>query len=126
MTPKQAEVYALIRQSDVCPSYQEMATALGMKSKSGIARLVDGMVEAGILKRRKGGSRNLYIAEKAKSAWLTIESAPKGEFEWFNAWDGDLVFPACRYEGNFVDANHDLAVPQPTHWQPLPEPPHAK
>ena len=57
MTPKQAALFRFLehRQStgDVVPSFDEMREALGLKSKSGIHRLLTGLEEQGRILRRQ-------------------------------------------------------------------------
>ena len=72
LMPKQAELLAFLRQSlrpgRVCPSYDEMAAALGLKSKSGIHRLVDGLEKRGYVRRLPGTARSLTLTRAARAA----------------------------------------------------------
>lgn len=58
LTPRQAEcllfIEARLMLTRVCPSYDEIRLHLGSKSKSGVHRLVDGLVERGYLRRGPG------------------------------------------------------------------------
>lgn len=45
--------------SGVSPTYEEICTALGLKSKASASRLVDGLVERGFLHRYPGRARSL-------------------------------------------------------------------
>ena len=38
-----------IKKTNVSPSFEEMKIAMGLKSKSGIQRLIDGLVERGFI-----------------------------------------------------------------------------
>ena len=55
LTKKQRELLLYIHEhmsdDDVAPSFEEMKDALGLKSKSGIHRLISGLVERGYLER---------------------------------------------------------------------------
>lgn len=53
LTRKQKELYDYLvwYEPNGCPSYREMALALGLKSKSGIHRLVLGLEERGYIRR---------------------------------------------------------------------------
>src|SRR6202012_2215339 len=65
LTRKQKELLLLIRDrlaSDgVPPSFDEMKEALGLKSKSGIHRLITGLEERGFIKRLPHRARALEI-----------------------------------------------------------------
>lgn len=65
LTRKQRELLLLIRdrmESDgVSPSFDEMKVALGLKSKSGIHRLISGLEERGFIKRLPHRARALEI-----------------------------------------------------------------
>jgi SOS-response transcriptional repressor LexA len=47
----------------VSPSYREMARALGLKSQSGIHRLIGGLEERGFIERRQRLRRSISIVE---------------------------------------------------------------
>lgn len=65
LTKKQRDLLALIHDrmstSDVAPSFEEMKQALGLKSKSGIHRLISALVERGYLERLPHRARALQI-----------------------------------------------------------------
>lgn len=65
LTQKQRDLLAFIhdrlRATDVPPSFDEMKVALGLKSKSGIHRLINGLVERGYLDRLPNRARALHI-----------------------------------------------------------------
>ena len=42
-----------IKKTNVSPSFEEMKNAMGLKSKSGIQRLIDGLVERGFIEKKK-------------------------------------------------------------------------
>ena len=56
LTQKQRDLLYFIhdkmRKDDVPPSFEEMKEALGLKSKSGIHRLISALVERGFIERR--------------------------------------------------------------------------
>lgn len=66
LTPRQADCLRVIRerltQSGVPPTYDEMCLQLGMASKSNVARLVDGLVARGHLRRLPNHARGLALA----------------------------------------------------------------
>lgn len=65
LTRKQHELLLFIdthlRQTGFSPSFDEMKDALGLKSKSGIHRLISGLEERGFLQRRHNRARALEI-----------------------------------------------------------------
>ena len=70
LTARQREAYDFImktsNENGVAPSYQEIADAMGLKSKSGVVKLVDILVARGYLYRGgKGCSRTLIAVEDA-------------------------------------------------------------
>ena len=75
LTAKQHELLHFIQQkldaSGISPSFEEMKEALGLKSKSGIHRLISALEERGFLRRLPNRARALEvlrIPEAAKSA----------------------------------------------------------
>lgn len=65
LTKKQRELLVLIHErmadGDVAPSFEEMKEELGLKSKSGIHRLISGLVERGYLERLPHRARALQV-----------------------------------------------------------------
>ena len=65
LTKKQRDLLLYIHDSlskdDVAPSFEEMKEALGLKSKSGIHRLISGLVERGYIERLPHRARALEI-----------------------------------------------------------------
>jgi len=61
------------------------------------------------------------------SEWKTIESAPKDEnIDILGYMEKGFIkmVTYCKYYDCWVDAQyHDILEWEPTHWQPLPEPP---
>lgn len=66
LTRKQRDLLLFIHErmskEDVAPSFEEMKDALGLKSKSGIHRLISGLVERGYIQRLPHRARALEIA----------------------------------------------------------------
>ncbi|MDX1483139.1 MAG: transcriptional repressor LexA [Alphaproteobacteria bacterium] len=71
LTKKQHEllVYidARLKKTGVCPSFDEMKDALGLKSKSGIHRLITGLEERGFIRRLPHRARALEVLRLADS-----------------------------------------------------------
>jgi len=67
MTPKQAEclkfIKSYIEQHGYSPSYADMLDHLGVKSKSGIHRIVSGLEANGKIRRVYGRSRYIEIVD---------------------------------------------------------------
>ena len=65
LTKKQKELLFFIHErmkvDDVAPSFDEMKVALGLKSKSGIHRLITALVERGFLERLPNRARALHV-----------------------------------------------------------------
>ena len=66
MTRKQAElrtyIEKYINKNGYSPSFEEMMTGVNLKSKSGIHRLVEGLVKQGKIKRVKFTRRSVELA----------------------------------------------------------------
>ena len=65
LTKKQRDLLLFIHErmkdGDIAPSFDEMKEALGLKSKSGVHRLITGLVERGYLERLPHRARALEI-----------------------------------------------------------------
>jgi len=72
LTRKQHELLSFIngriKETGVCPSFDEMKDALGLKSKSGIHRLISGLEERGFIRRLAHRARALEILRLPESA----------------------------------------------------------
>jgi len=67
LTPKQYKLFEIIHQklqkTGVSPSFEEMKAALGLKSKSGIHRLISSLEERGFIKHLPNKARALKITK---------------------------------------------------------------
>jgi repressor LexA len=65
MTPRQFELLTFVRtyvaEHGYSPSYSEMATAIGLGSKSGIHRLVTALAERGHISRLPNRQRSIRV-----------------------------------------------------------------
>jgi len=72
LTKKQYELLEYIHQamqdSDISPSFEEMKEALGLRSKSGIHRLIGALVERGYLERLPHRARALRVVQMPHAA----------------------------------------------------------
>ena len=73
LTKKQYELITfinlMIKKSGVSPSFEEMKQALGLKSKSGIHRLITGLQERGYIRRLPHRARALEIIKLPKNLY---------------------------------------------------------
>jgi repressor LexA len=83
LTKKQYELLLYIdrhlKQTGFSPSFEEMKDALGLKSKSGIHRLISALEERGFLGRRRHRARALEVLklpENVAAREATADSAP--------------------------------------------------
>lgn len=86
LTKKQHELLHFINRrltdEGVPPSFDEMKAALGLRSKSGIHRLITGLEERGFIRRMPHRARALEVVRLPKPAPETTTSkAAKGQFK---------------------------------------------
>ena len=69
LTKKQNKLFNFlkdrIKKTNVSPSFEEMKIAMGLKSKSGIQRLIDGLVERGFIEKKNNKKRAINIISAA-------------------------------------------------------------
>lgn len=77
LTQKQRDLLILIHErlakGDVAPSFDEMRESLGLKSKSGIHRLIGALEERGFLERLPNKARALHV-RKLPDGYAPVES----------------------------------------------------
>lgn len=82
LTKKQHELLTFIErrlaESSVSPSFDEMREALGLRSKSGIHRLISGLEERGFIRRLPHRARALEVLKSADSTPGPESGAPAG------------------------------------------------
>src|SRR4030088_1078955 len=82
LTKKQYELLMFINrrlaQDGVSPSFEEMKEALGLRSKSGIHRLITGLEERGFIRRLAHRARALEVMKRPEEMALS-GSEPAGE-----------------------------------------------
>lgn len=68
MTPQMRDTLEYIRNymaaNRIAPSHQEIADALGLASKSGVARRLRGLEDRGAIRRLNGQSRAIEIVQR--------------------------------------------------------------
>jgi len=56
-----------------CPSYRQMMDAIGLKSLGGIARLIAGLEERGLIRRLPNRRRSIELLERNEPEFSAIE-----------------------------------------------------
>lgn len=83
LTKKQHELLLFIderlRESGISPSFDEMKEALGLRSKSGIHRLITALEERGFIRRLAHRARALEVLRLPDSAQATIRAGAESE-----------------------------------------------
>ena len=76
---------ARLKDGGVSPSFDEMAKLLGLRSKSGVHRMLDGLEERGFIRRMKNRSRAIEVIRLPGKAYIT----PSKMAEMVKAYDLD-------------------------------------
>ena len=118
LTKKQKDLLLLIHdrmsQGDIAPSFDEMREELGLKSKSGIHRLITALVERGYLERLPNRARALEVKKlpeghgaskgKKSSSNISVFSAPKYDsIPMYGRIAAGTPIEAIRHEGQSLD-----------------------
>lgn len=61
LTEKQAELLAYLKSCEKCPNFEDMMLALGLRSKSGVHRLISALEERGYIKRIPNRARCIEL-----------------------------------------------------------------
>ena len=101
LTRKQYELLVYIdqqlRKTGVSPSYDEMKDALGLKSKSGIHRLITGLEERGFIRRLPHRARAIEILRLPDNMAVSGPKAKRrGKGFAPNVIKGDFKFPGAK------------------------------
>ena len=71
LTKKQSKLYNFlkdkIKKTNVSPSFEEMKIAMGLKSKSGVQRLINGLIERGFIEKKDNKKRAINIVNNPVS-----------------------------------------------------------
>ena len=107
MTRKQYELLVYIdqqlRTTGVSPSFDEMKDALGLKSKSGIHRLITGLEERGFIRRLPHRARAIEILRLPDNMAVSGPKAKsRGKGFALNVIEGDSMTDAGIYDGDTV------------------------
>jgi repressor LexA len=118
LTKKQHELLLFINRrlgdSGICPSFDEMKEALGLKSKSGVHRLITGLEERGFIRRLAHRARALEVARLPENMATTASSAAKEPAAPRPAFAPNVI------RGDFGGALPGAAVAQPAETTRLP------
>lgn len=87
LTDQQAALLDYLKTQERCPSYDKIKGALGLKAKSGVSRLMHGLIKRGYVKKLDGTARSFVVVnpdvEAMKAAlpdeidlYRTIKAAP--------------------------------------------------
>ncbi|MBI1301162.1 MAG: transcriptional repressor LexA [Alphaproteobacteria bacterium] len=103
LTKKQKDlllyIHEKMQEDDIPPSFEEMKVALGLKSKSGIHRLISALVERGYIER---------LPHRARA--LEIKRLPDGFQAEAHNNNNIMAFPATRESVNLSDFIHEVPV----------------
>jgi repressor LexA len=100
LTKKQYQLLLFIDQSlkeaGVSPSFEEMKEALGLRSKSGIHRLITALEERGFLRRLPHRARALEVLRLPENSVLTSRREPGRALSSSNVIHADFKFQAAQ------------------------------
>lgn len=114
LTASQYELLEFLRSCESCPSFQEMQEALGLKSKSGVHRLINALEERGYIKRIANRARCIELlpdpelpATRTLSAIPTAALAAEAKRRGlilgeFHRWNGRIGAQATEHR-RFVE-----------------------
>jgi len=115
LTKKQHELLMFINrrlaQDGVSPSFEEMKEALGLKSKSGIHRLISGLEERGFIRRLPHRARALEVMKRPEE--MSVGDAPSPELADANPVDpgGDTLGGRSRFSPTVIRGDFKAALP---------------
>ncbi len=108
LTRKQQELLLFIndrlKQGGVSPSFDEMKTALGLKSKSGIHRLITGLSERGFIRRLAHRARALEVIRMPDGIPVAVAAFPE-------TLPSAGVAASSKFQPNVIKGNFSGALP---------------
>lgn len=117
LTRKQHEllmfIEASLRKGGVSPSFDEMKEALGLKSKSGIHRLITGLEERGFIRRLPHRARALEVLKLPENAQPLPAETKKAEPARDAAFTPSVIKGEFGMSGANVDADITDSVQLP-------------
>ncbi len=117
LTKKQHELLMLINErleeTGISPSYDEMKDTLGLKSKSGIHRLITGLEERGFIRRLAHRARALEILKMPGDAAASTPAGGLGGDMSATGFDAKVIHGNFKSLPGAVPANEAEAVELP-------------
>jgi repressor LexA len=117
LTKKQHELLMFINrrlaQDGVSPSFEEMKEALGLKSKSGIHRLISGLEERGFIRRLPHRARALEVMKRPEETSIGDAPAPGSAGDPAAPLDpgGDTLGGRSRFSPTVIRGDFTAALP---------------
>src|SRR5579859_1253289 len=113
LTRKQHELLLYINRrlgdSGISPSFEEMKEALGLKSKSGIHRLISGLEERGFIRRLPHRARALEVMKRPEE--MSIGDPPAGDAAAPLDPGGDTLGGRNRFSPTVIRGDFKAALP---------------
>lgn len=110
LTKKQFELLMFInekmRETGIAPSFDEMKSALDLRSKSGIHRLINALEERGFIRRMPHRARAIEIVRMPEAAGSTSLAVAQGGGE-----SGRIIRPRFGSQPKPVDLVGSISVP---------------
>src|SRR5215813_747577 len=111
LTAKQKElllyIHERIKETGVCPSFDEMKEALDLASKSGIHRLITALEERGFVRRLPHRARALEVLKLPDSA--TPSAPPRGRTAFRpSVVPAEAAATARSSNGGAVSVGHEI------------------
>ncbi len=124
LTRKQRELLQFIQErlgdTGISPSFDEMKDALGLKSKSGVHRLITGLEERGFIRRLPHRARALEVTRLSDDQMGRAEQARGGSAAATAGDAGRRGFSANVIRGDFTPSLPGAMVAQTTETVQLP------
>jgi repressor LexA len=113
LTKKQHELLMFINRrlahDGVSPSFEEMKEALGLKSKSGIHRLISGLEERGFIRRLPHRARALEVMKRPEE--MSIGDAPAEAADSGAVEAGETLGGRNRFSPTVIRGDFKAALP---------------
>ena len=113
LTTKQHELLCFIdvrlKETGVSPSFEEMKEALGLKSKSGIHRLISALEERDFIRRLPNRARALEVLKLPEGG--VVASAPSNVINMPEAAASPVVSPSSPVKELPIAANDIIQIP---------------
>lgn len=118
LTKKQLEllnfIHERIRESGIAPSFDEMKEALGLRSKSGVHRLINALEERGFIRRMPHRARALEVTRLPEAMSPALAPQARGNVVIEQAGEdgiGRVLRPKFGSQPKPVDSVSSVAIP---------------